>query len=92
METKDAYAGKMEIRLSRWGHKLDKLAAKAELAGTEAKGDYHQRLDALKANYKVAQSKLVELKAAGEESGEIIKDGVEKAWNELEIAFKKLTN
>ena len=92
METREAYTGKMEIRLSRWGHRLDKLTAKAELAGAEAKVDYHQRLDALKANYQAAQAKLVELKAAGEESGEIIKEGVEKAWNELEIAFKKLTN
>jgi len=92
MERKDMYAGKMEVRLRRWGAKLDRLAAKAEAAGAETKSEYHKGLLDLKANYHAAETKLAELKAAGEERREIVKVGVENAWSELEIAFKKLTH
>jgi len=38
---------------------------------------------------KVAQAKLDEVKTAGSEKWETLKAGVESAWNDLEIAFKK---
>ena len=90
METMEAYAGKMETRLKRWGARLDQLVAKAEEAGAEAKTDTRKHIEDLKANCQIAQSKLVELKAAGSENREIVKVGVERAWKEIEIAFRKL--
>jgi hypothetical protein len=91
MKKMEAHIGKMETQLKQWGAKLDELVAKAERAGTEAKIDYRKRIDDLKSKHKAAQSKLDELRAGGSEKWETLKAGVESAWNELEVAFKKMT-
>jgi hypothetical protein len=90
MEETEARVGKMAAQLEHWGAKLDKLAARADKAGTDAKADYHKRLDDLKAKVQVGQAKLVELKAASGEKWETIKTGAEAVWNEIEVAFEKL--
>jgi histidinol dehydrogenase len=82
----------MERRLEQFGAKLDRLVAKAKEAGAEARTDYRKRIDDLKAKYRVSQSKLDDLRAAGSERWDTVKAGVESAWAELEAAFKKLTN
>jgi hypothetical protein len=91
MKKMDARVGKMETQLKQWGAKLDELVAKAEEAGAEAKIDYRKRIDDLKSKHQVAQSKLAELRAGGSEKWDILKSGVESAWKELEVAFKKMT-
>jgi peptidoglycan hydrolase CwlO-like protein len=90
MGKKNAHVGKMEAELKAWGAKLDDLVAKAEEIGAEAKSDYHKGIDDLKAKYKVAQSKLDEIKNTGDDNWETLKGGVEHAWKDLEGAFKKL--
>jgi len=92
METVEAHVGKMEAELKSWGAKLDALVAKADAAGTEAKIDYRQRLEDVTASYKVAQSKLHKLQAAGSGKWETFKTDIESAWSDLETAFKKLTS
>ena len=92
METVEAHVGTMEAELKTWGARLDKLMAKADAAGTEAKIDYRNRLDDLKAKYRTAETKFEELKRAGSGKWAIFQGGMEKAWSELEIAFTKLTN
>lgn len=92
MEKAQAHAGKMETQLRQWGAKLDELAAKISEADTEAKIDCHRRIAELKAKCQVAQSKLDEFTAAGGDKWDIFKTGVENAYDELEVAFKKLTN
>lgn len=92
MEKMEGNVGRMETQLKHWGAKLDELVAKAEKAGAGMKIDHRKRIDDLKAKYQVAQSRLGELKAAGSEKWEVLKTGVESAWNELEAAFKKLKN
>jgi hypothetical protein len=92
MKVEEANVGKMETQLQQWGAKLDELVAQLEEAGTEAKLDYRERIDALKAKHRLAQSQLDELKAARNEKWETVKTGLEGAWNELEFAFQKLTN
>jgi histidinol dehydrogenase len=82
----------MERRLEQFGARLDRLVAKAKEAGAEARTDYRKRIDDLKAKYRVSQSKLDDLRAAGSERWDTVKAGVESAWAELEAAFKKLTN
>jgi hypothetical protein len=92
METREAHVGTMEQQLKEWGAKLDGLVAKADTAGTEAEIGYRKRIDDLRAKYRVAESKLDELKAAGSEKWETFETGVESAWNELRVAFKELTD
>ena len=92
MEKIEAHIEKMEKQLKHWGAKLDEFLAKADQAGAEAKIEYRKRIDDLKLKHQVAQSKLDEFKAAGSEKWETLKTGVESAWNELDVAFKKLKN
>jgi len=92
MKVDPANVGKMETQLQQWGAKLDELAAQVEETGTEAKLDYRERIDALKAKHRLARSQLDELRATGSDKWETLKTGMEGAWNELEVAFRKLTN
>ena len=91
MKTMEAQVGKMETQLKQWGAKLDELTTKAGEAGAEVKIDYRKGIDEVKAKHQAAQSKLDEVKAAGCEKWGTLKSGVESSWNELAVAFKKLT-
>jgi hypothetical protein len=96
METMEDHVGametQMETQLSHWGAKLDEFAAKADLAAAQSKLDYRERIDALKAKYRLARTKLDELKTAeSSQEWEVIQAGIESTWNELEIAFEELT-
>ena len=84
-----ARVGKMESQLKEWGGKLEELASKAK---DVAKADYHKLLDDAHAKHRAAQAKLEELKEAGSDKWESLKSGAEKAWAEVEAAFKKLAN
>jgi peptidoglycan hydrolase CwlO-like protein len=92
MEKTQENLGKLETQLKQWGARLDELVAKADRAGTTARIDNRRRIDDLKAKVQAAQSKLDEVRTAGSERWETLKTGVESAWSELELAFKKLRN
>ena len=92
MENTQDKVGKLETQLKQWGAKLDEFVAKADRAGTTARIDNRRRIDDLKAKVQAAQSKLDEVRTAGSERWETLKAGVESAWKDLEIAFKKLSN
>jgi peptidoglycan hydrolase CwlO-like protein len=92
MEKTEDHVGKLETQLKQWGARLDELVAKADRAGTAARIDNRKRIDDLKAKVHAAQAKLDEVKTAGSEKWETLKTGVESAWSELELAFKKLKN
>lgn len=89
MTTREPNIGKLENELQQWGKELDKLVLKAEKVGTQAKVDYHARINDLKTKRNAAQLKLNEFKNAGNETWDSFKDGIEKAWTELETAFKE---
>jgi len=91
VEKMETQVGKMEAQLKKWGAKLDELVAEAEKTGNEAKVDYRKVVNDLKAKRLDAQMKLDEFKAAGSKNWDTFKAGVESAWKELEVSFKKLT-
>ncbi len=90
MEAGEANVGKMEKQLKIWGAEIDGLAVKADEAGTEVGTTHRRRVDNLKAKYRVAQSKLAELKAAGDGKWDTLETGIESAWNDLRVAFRDL--
>lgn len=92
MDTMESTVEKLEAQLKQWGAKVDALAAKADTAGTEAKVEYRKGVNELKAKYADAQAKIVELKAAGSDKWETFRAGVETAWRDLEVSFKKLAS
>ncbi|MDD5224852.1 MAG: hypothetical protein PHE84_12780 [bacterium] len=94
---KDRYAGpleadvdKMEAQLRLWTAQIDGLADKAKKTGAQAKIEYLQSIDDLKAKRAVAQAKVDEFRAAGSEKWGEFKAGIERAWDDLEGAFINL--
>jgi len=81
---------KLEAQLDLWRAKLKEVAAKANVAGQQAKIDSRKHLDELESKLALARKKLDEAKASGAEKWETLKDGVEHIWQDLEGSFKKL--
>jgi hypothetical protein len=81
----------MEKRLKEWGAKLDELASKATAVGEEAIEKEKKAVAELRAKRDAVQTKVTEMKAAGSDKWQTIKLGVDSAYEELEAAFKKVT-
>jgi hypothetical protein len=87
----DAAVEAMEAQLELWSSKIDQFAAKVEIAGAQAGFDVVTYIDELKALRAIAQSRLVEFKAAVavEDARQArLKAAMKRAWNELDAAFK----
>ena len=92
MEPVESHLGKLETQLRTWAARLEEMVARVEAARTQASGDYRKRLDDVKATYKVAETRFAELRKAGSGKWETFQGGIESAWNDLDMAFRKLTN
>jgi len=88
----DARLQTMENQLAQWGARILELAAGARQAKSVAEIDYRRGLEDLTAKYHVAQTRLEKLKSARGDRWDRCKTGVDSAWYELEIAFKKMAN
>jgi hypothetical protein len=86
----DKNLSRLEAQLEVWSGKLHELLSRATAAGQQARVDSKKQFDELKGRLEVARTKLDEARAAGSEKWEVFKDGVERAWDELEATFKKM--
>jgi len=84
----EAALEKMEAQLNLWRLKIDGLAARTQVAASQAGFDALIYVDELKALHAIAQSKLDEFKAAGDPERKRRKGELKKSWRELEAAFK----
>ena len=89
MESIEAHIGKMETQLKLWSSKIDRLAAKTQRVGFQARFDTLLYIDELKALRVIAQSKFDEFRAAEGKEQKRLKAGLKSAWNDLDAAFKK---
>lgn len=80
---------KLDRQLREWGIQIDVLKARAARAKDELKAEYEQLIANLTNQSNEAQKKLAELKKAGAEAKEDLKDGIEKAWKDLSQAISK---
>jgi hypothetical protein len=87
MDKRKAYEKKYEAQLKEWNAKIALLKAKADRSKAEAKIEHYRIIDTLARKRAEAETKLQELKAAGDEAWEDLKDGAEKAWAEVKAAF-----
>ncbi len=90
MDKVELYVEKMEAQLKRWKARVDELVAKAEGTKADAKIEYHKRVDDLKAKCQAAQVKLDDLKTASGEKWKVLRSGLERAWDDIEAAFKQI--
>jgi len=73
METVGQEVGKIETRLRQLGAKLDRLVAKADEVGTDAKTDYRRRIEHVKDKQALVQSRLDAYRAANGQKWESFK-------------------
>ncbi len=92
MDKKQAYREKMEAQLKEWDARIDQLKAKAQQAKADAKIEYQEELETLRAKKAVMIQKLEELKNSSEEAWQVVKTGVENAASELKGAFERASS
>lgn len=80
---------KMEAQLKRWSLKIDRLAARTQVAGVHAGFDAIMYLDELKALHAVAQSRFDEFRAVEDGRKARMLVQMKSALEELDAAFKK---
>jgi chromosome segregation ATPase len=83
-----AFIGKLTAQLKQWDGEIEKLEAKVEKAGSEAKAGYNRQIQELRSKKAAAQEKLEKIKRASEEAWERMKSGVEEAFDDVKNAFK----
>ncbi|UOA07763.1 hypothetical protein [Methylobacter sp. S3L5C] len=83
MKTKDEYIENLASDLKEWSAQIDVLAAKTEKASADAKLKYTEELNDLRAKQDAATEKMKELKEAGGDSWDTVKETADKVWNDL---------
>lgn len=81
---KEAFVTKLEAQLTEWEGVLGALRTKADK-------DVHALLDEWKTKREAAVKKLEELKSDGSERWDVLKMGVDSAWDELRAAYETAT-
>ena len=89
-EKRDAYVQKLKAKMDEWNVEIDKLQAKADQAEAEAKIEYHEQIEDLRAKRKEVEAKIAEVQQAGEGAWEDLKQGLENSWEILKGAFAKV--
>jgi outer membrane murein-binding lipoprotein Lpp len=90
METSGQQVVKIETRLRQLGARLDRLAAKVDAAGTEAKIDYRNQIDRVREKHAAVHDRLRAFRAASGRKWDDFRGGVETAWHDLQDAIKTL--
>jgi len=87
--TRDKVLGRMERKLDDWGDEVEKLRAKADRLGSEAKGKFQEQAEELRIKQESARQKLHELRKAGVEAWEDLQGGAEAALDDLKKTLEK---
>jgi phage tail tape-measure protein len=85
MNQKEAYAQKLQIQLDEFSAEIDRLKARAD----KAEEPWHQQqVEMLQEKHRQAREKLGELRDAGDDAWEDMKEGISTAWNAVGKAVK----
>lgn len=82
----------MEMQLAKWGARLDELIIGARQADGAVEINYRKSVEDLKAKFHIAQFRLDQFRAGQSNKLDALKADVERAWQDLEIAFKRMAN
>jgi len=83
MGLKEDYQEKLEAQLKEWNARIGDFKAMSDKAAADVRAKYQEEAEALRLKCEGAQTKLKELKQAGEGVWGDLKTGLERAWNEL---------
>ncbi len=87
MNKRDEYVRNLRSKLEEWSTEIDTLTVRAREISADAKIDYKEQIESLKAKREAARQKIDELQQTGESAWEDVKSGVEFAWSALSEAI-----
>jgi predicted nucleic acid-binding Zn-ribbon protein len=87
-ETRDEYVKMMKSKLDEWNAQISQLETMARQKEAQARLDYQQRVDALKEKRQALESRLEQVRQAGEGAWEDMKTGAELAAGALGEALR----
>lgn len=88
MSTKEDYQKKIEAEVELALAKIAKLKAQARTSAAGARIKYSKQIDTLEQEVVAIRGKVKEMSAAGEDSWEQLKYGVEHGWSALNTAVQ----
>jgi len=92
MSNKSAYTKKVQAQLDEWDADIQKLKARADRAEADAQIEIEKQIKSLKRKREETGDKLAELKAAGDDAWDDIKEGLDSAIDSLGNALKSATS
>jgi chaperonin cofactor prefoldin len=87
MREKSAYVEKLEKKIEELDDQIYKLREKARMAKRDAEIDLTMKIEELRDQHEDLMEKLDGLKNAGDQGWQSLKEGVEKAYDDLKYAF-----
>ena len=88
LQDRKAYEEKLDRQLARWQVDLDHLKASTRRIQVDGMMAYDKALDDLQARHGEAAARLHDLKLAGDEAWESLKDSSEHVWVEFKALFQ----
>ncbi len=86
-QSRNEFIDKMKQRLDDLDENIEEFKKKGDRFEGEARKEYENRLHELREKRRQAKRRLDELRAAGEEQWQKVKDEAEHAWNALGNSF-----
>ena len=87
MLNRDAYVEKMKLQLDELNAKMDQVEAKAKEAKAEARDKYREEMTKLRHQSKLAVAKFAELKAARDDTWDVMVAEMEKLRDAFTHSF-----
>ena len=83
------YGLKFHKRLDKWNAELDNLNAEADKTGAESRVEFQKQMEKIREKRQEVEHKIAEMHEASEGAWEeLIKAGVQIAWDSMEEALK----
>jgi hypothetical protein len=92
MGIREEYQALLERQLNEWKAYTERLKTQADQLETQAKGQFDQQLELMRAKQNEAWDNLLKLKGASEDAWDQWKGKLDKAWDEMKAASDRLTD
>lgn len=89
MRAKEEFEHSLNQKLEELDEKVRELRLRASNLAESAKAEWNEKLATLDAKREATEAKLEEIRKSGAEAWQHLRDGAEKAWEELELAVKE---
>lgn len=92
MDNREAFTQKLNAKLEEYKAEFDKLKAQTKGAYAQGQIEGSEEGKTIKAKIEKAKLRLKEFEDSKEEKWEVLKDDMERIWDDLRNSLKKLKN